>query len=67
MREGVLVFAHPIIDALGAEHVTAAGALLGVYCNVGADWAVEHVSCEVGEAFLVVAVLAHFVDFLFII
>lgn len=64
---GVLVLAHPVVDALRAEHVAAACALLGVHCNVGADWAVEHVACEIREALFVVAVLAHFVDFLNII
>ena len=67
MRGGLLIFAHPVVDALGAEHIAAASAFLGVDCNVSADWAVEHVSCEVREALFVVAVLAHFVDFLYII
>lgn len=63
----ILVFAHPIIDALGAKHIAAASAFLGVDCNISADWAVEHVSCEVGEALFVVSELAHFVDFVYII
>ena len=53
---------HPVLDAFGAEEVSAASAFFGLDNNISADGAVEHVSGEVGEAVLVVAVLSHFVD-----
>ncbi len=59
---GVLIFFAPVVDAFAAEEITASCALLGVADNIGADGAVEHISCEVREEFSVEAEVSHFVE-----
>jgi hypothetical protein len=49
VREWVLVFLGPVVDAFGAEEIAAAGALFGFFDNVEADGAVEHIALEVGK------------------
>lgn len=58
----ILILLAPVVDASPAKEITTACTFLGVADNVGTDGAVKHISCEVGEEFLVESVLCHFVE-----
>lgn len=58
----ILILFAPVVNTSSTKEIATAGALLRVADNVGTDGAVKHISCEVGEEFLVVSVLCHFVE-----